>query len=727
MSGDISDIMSYLPTAGNNKSIAVGFENVDALYPLRLILDDYRTKTNREQKENQKQTEKTLGNVEKAFKSFVTEYLKESPKVRQSNEKQLEKISKKLEKINEDQKTRKDTLKEEKDTLEVTKNFALRVLDGLMKVGDKHIQNAIKFGQIMVDTESSGVFLKNGFDELTSTAHNLGMTHEDLANHLKKTSPLIARLNGSMGNGLKSFESAISGIDDNLNLTNKERVSIFENVLSNLSPDQLMRMSQEQMNIEINKTAREMKMLSMATGKSVELINQENEAKARTLRENVWKRTHRQSYAVLKSLGITEDSELMDYIMSGGGKMTAGILTKMLNDPFMQRMLPMLTRNAMTNNLNSQTLASLYQQNAHLATFKSGYADRASFDPARMMASGASDLFQNTQFYEFYDFFKNTNLNGDMASQYFGTARADANNALGNYIGAGKAYNSFQADRLGALSGGQNGVSNVGLAGKNIFGAGSWFLNKWNELTGGGTLAALGYGAIEHNAEEIFKASVSEFKSAVRLFAATVGLQSFGGGIKNFATGGVKWQGIKNASGNLQNPLKFTPWKELGKVAKIGKVAGGIGSVAYAGIDAYDKYKNWDKITEEGKRSEAIGDGLGKLIGGVAGSIFGGPLGAMAGTYLGGKLGGWAGKGVGWLYDKFTGEPEIKQQSSTQIKTSSPESKTEMENTAVLKEIRDYMRINASNSQSLIDLTDENVKINENQLLYNKTKGEHQN
>ena len=89
--------------------------------------------------------------------------------------------------------------------------------------------------------------------------------------------------------------------------------------------------------------------------------------------------------------------------------------------------------------------------------------------------------------------------------------------------------------------------------------------------------------------------------------------------------------------------------------------------------------------------------------------------------------GGWAGKGVGWLYDKFTGEPEIKQQSSTQIKTSSPESKTEMENIAVLKEIRDYMRINASNSQSLIDLTDENVKINENQLLYNKTKGEHQN
>lgn len=712
MSGDISDIMRYLPTAGNNKSIAVGFENVDALYPLRLILDDYRTKTNKEQKENQKQTEKTLGNVEKAFKSFVTEYLKESPKIRQSNEKQLEKISKKLEKINEDQKTRKDTLKEEKDTLEVTKNFALRVLDGLMKVGDKHIQNAIKFGQIMVDTESSGVFLKNGFDELTSSAHNLGMTHEDLANHLKKTSPLIARLNGSMGNGLKSFESAISGIDDNLNLTNKERVSIFENVLSNLSPDQLMRMSQEQMNIEINKTAREMKMLSMATGKSVELINQENEAKARTLRENVWKRTHRQSYSVLKSLGITEDSELMDYIMSGGGKMTAGILTKMQNDPFMQRMLPMLTRNAMTNNLNSQTLASLYQQNAHLATFKSGYADRASFDPARIMASGASDLFQNTQFYEFFDYFKNANLNGDMASQYFGPARADANNALGNYIGAGKAYNSFQADRLGALSGGQNGVSNVGLAGKNIFGVGSWFLNKWNELTGGGTLAALGYGAIEHNAEEIFKASVSEFKSAVRLFAATVGLNFFGGGKgllgKAGSAGAKVLGGVKKVGVGALNLGK-------GAVKLGGKLAAPIVSLAQTTGVGYDMAtKGVSGTVDEYKNNWKWYDYLNPS-----------KMAAVGGGWIGDKIGNAAYSISKW----WNGDDKsnVKPISNTSIKTSSQESKTEMENIAVLKEIRDYMRINASNSQSLIDLTDENVKINENQLLYNKTKGGKEN
>jgi hypothetical protein len=96
--------------------------------------------------------------------------------------------------------------------------------------------------------------------------------------------------------------------------------------------------------------------------------------------------------------------------------------------------------------------------------------------------------------------------------------------------------------------------------------------------------------------------------------------------------------------------------------------------------------------------------------------------------------------GGGWIGDKigdaaysiskwWNGDDKsnVKPISNTSIKMSSKESKTEMENTAVLKEIRDYMRINANNSQSLIDLTDENVKINEHQLLYNKTKGEHQN
>ena len=41
MLDDVIKILDYLPTAGNNRSIAVGFENIDALAPLKMILDDY--------------------------------------------------------------------------------------------------------------------------------------------------------------------------------------------------------------------------------------------------------------------------------------------------------------------------------------------------------------------------------------------------------------------------------------------------------------------------------------------------------------------------------------------------------------------------------------------------------------------------------------------------------------------------------------------------------------
>ena len=735
---DISNIMDFLPVAGNNRSIAVGFNDDSALKILRdLLIDVFQKNREKVNKDNDEREEKLIKAEEGRQKEIIKQLVGEFRELQKQNE-----LAKKQRQENLDQqKNTADTLKDIAGESKELKKYALRALNVLIDGLDKHLDAAFKLGGVYQDIESNGVFLKNGFNELGQTAYNLGMTYDDLSNHLKKTSPLIARLNGSMGNGLKSFESAISSIDDRFNLSNSEKVSVFENVLSKLTPDQLMKMSQEQMNIEINKTAKEMKMLSLATGKSVELINQENAQKEQSARNEAWRRSHKAAADILKQSGLANDADVMEYIRTGGAKISAGLLTKMQNDPFASKFLPAIARAASTNQLDMNSFSSIYKQSQHLSGYKSSYANRASFDPSQMMAAGLSDMYENTTFYSIHDLMQNSNFGQNIESQYFSPAREGANKALENAYGYKRNRNSYDTAKLTTYGGGQEGVSkSLGFLG-SIFGAGGKALNWWNESLGGpgltkGVATAIGassLGFIGKTAGDfIFTRATNKFSKAVDKFSGENGLLNKAGakvlgGMKDFATGGVKWQGIKNVSGNLQNPLKFTPWKELGKVAKIGKVAGGIGSVAYAGIDAYDKYKNWDKITEEGKRSEAIGDGLGKLIGGVAGSIFGGPLGAMAGTYLGGKLGGWAGKGVGWLYDKFTGEPEIKQQSSAQIKTSSPESKTEMENIAVLKEIRDYMRINASNSQSLIDLTDENVKINENQLLYNKTKGEHQN
>lgn len=744
---DINDLIMYLPKAGNNQSIAVGFEDESALYPLRKILWDIKNginvDNNNRDKENRDTQTRNLENFKKEWKKKKQEELEKNQK---ANDDQRKKLGDILSGILDNVRYTKDS----NDKLEKISQYALRWSEYVIDALDKHLEAAMKVGGVYRDIESSGVFLKDGFKDLGSTAYNLGMTYEDLAGHLKKSSPILARLNGTMGDGLKVFESSISNIDKNLNLSNSEKAAIFENVLSNLSPDQLMRMSQEQMNIEINKTAKEMKMLSMATGKSVDLLNKENEAKARTLRENVWKRTHRQAYSVLQSLGITEDSELMDYIMSGGGKMTAGILTKMQNDPFMQRMLPMLTRSAMTNNLNSQTLASLYQQNAHLATFKSGYADRASFDPARMMASGASDLFQNTQFYEFYDFFKNTNLNGDMASQYFSPARAGANNALGNMQSLAENKNRWDIAKLNALSGGENGVGQTAGFWSGIYDKGASAINLYNKLpqnaltgilaTGAGTLAT---NALKIGGDAWFYRSVLRFDKAVDKFSGENGISGFSNVMKKGILGSID---KRTKLGRKLKPLLNLNDKAskswLGKninvgfgkhKLRLGAVSSGLvkGGLAAGGgwllEEGNDYLKEKGYVEEGGKMDTALKAGSKALSWGGQGAMLGSIFGPL-GTAVGGIGGALLGAGVS-LWDSLkqpnTSSPSVKPYTSGSITT--PTSKIDEENKQNGAEMLQCMKSTNDKMENMCMLLEENNKISYQTRIDNRMVGEHQN
>lgn len=722
---DISDIMNYLPTAGNNRSIAVGFENIDALAPLKIILDDYLNKTSKE-------FDKLKENENNIHKEEVKKWDKILPDILNNQNKTLkqlkddaaqrEKDTKEL--LAEQQKTR-DSLKEKSEDNSAREKIFLRALSAAIKIADKHIENAVNFGNVMIDLETNGVFLKNGFDELGQAAHTLGMTHEDLANHLKKTSPLISKLNGSMGNGLKSFQSAISNIDNNLNLTNKEKVAIFENVLTNMSPDQLMKMSQEQMNIEINKTAKEMKMLSMATGKSVDLINQENAQRESTQRQQVWKRTHQASFNALKALGLDKDQEMMDYIMSGGTKATANILTRMQNDPFMQKVLPQMIRMANSNKLDIGSLSSLYAQNKHLVGYKSAYANRASFDQGIMGAAATSDYFQNATLNDtFGEAFMKMNLNGDMASQYFSPARADANRALGNMIGAKRAYDALEANKLMALSGGEKGVANVGAAGEFGFGLASKAVNKWNEWFGG-TAGGLAASTLDYTGETIFKAAVSRFDNAVKLFSASVWGNMIGG---------------KNIASFLKNPKKMT--KVVGKnivrkgskaVKTTGKVAGNVAkgggkllgkaapvlAVASAGLDTYDFI---NESIEKGGMLNAMDDNIKQAH---EGSITDNLLGLLNPFKFGASVEGLTHKALDAWFPELKGKYATKTPTNSSITT--PTSKTNEEDKQQGTEMLQYMKSTNDKIENMCMLMEENNKISYQTRIDTKTKGEHQN
>ena len=66
---DVNDLIMYLPKAGNNQSIAVGFEDESALYPLKKILLDIKNGINTDLEKIEKETRDTQArNLEKIGK-----------------------------------------------------------------------------------------------------------------------------------------------------------------------------------------------------------------------------------------------------------------------------------------------------------------------------------------------------------------------------------------------------------------------------------------------------------------------------------------------------------------------------------------------------------------------------------------------------------------------------------------------------------------------------------
>ena len=696
---DFSKILDYLPTAGNNRSISVGFEDISALNPLRTLLIDIFQKHTGEIKriedENTAKQQKAWANYSNNFISKLRESIENEQKARQQAEKDARKN---FELQNEIAESIKENIKDNKEL----KQFLIRGVNVAIDLLDKHIENAVKVGGVFRDLESNGVFLKNGFNDVGKSAYELGMTYDDLAGHLKRTSPLIARLNSNMGDGLKAFTTSISNIDKSLNLTNNEKVGVLESWLNNVSPSQLLNMTQEQMNVEINKTAKEMKMLSLATGKSVDLINKENEQKAATLRQQVWKRNHSEAYKILQQLGITDDQEMMDYIMSGGTRATGNIITKMQNDPFMQKMLPEMIRQSATNTLNMSSLSALYNQNKHLAGYKSAYADKASYNPGLIAASAASDLFQNTQFYEFNSMFQKLNLNDNVEELYYGPNRKNANRAMNNWQNLGENKARAEVAKQTALSGGEEGVGNV-TAGGNIFYKGlAKLYNLYNEYAPSGTAGALGLGAIEGIAGTTvktvldsfgFKTPVNTFKKAVDKFALSVGLNDItnlknNSTVKKIMNGGLldtidgrtkfgrKFSWLKKANNWVGNTklgkninLGFGKHKlKLGAVGS-GIVKGGLLSGGGWLLGAGNDYLKEKGYVDEGSTPDNImkyGSNMASYAGqgAMLGSIIG-PWGTAIGAGLGALYGGYK----TWKENsemKAASQSEINNQNKTQ-------------------------------------------------------------
>lgn len=652
----------------DNAGISVGFKTEEAIKPFRALLEDLFSKQvfhNKQWAEkNQEFLKKQNSIIEDGNKSIQFAITENNKNNKIYNEILNSRISSLTDELKNGHKTRDAYLK-------TILNLTTKALDNYMK-------NSVQLSNIFRSIEEGGVFVKDGFDSLGQTAYRLGMTYEELANNLRKTAPLISRLNSSVGNGVKVFEDSLNGISKAYNLTHDEQVAAFESALENLTPSQLRTMSEQQLIARVDETARQMKLLSLATGKSVENIKQENSYKERTLRIQAYERAHPNEMKLMKALGM--DDEMMDYFLSGGVKVTPKILMQMSNDPLRQAVFPEIMRLLQTNQFNNETLTKLQSQYGHLAQYKNDLALRSASNPSTYAPAAFSNLWEYaTMDTTFGDNFTGLNLN-DALNSYNSTARESSNRMLHNSQLYKERTNNFDTARQSLLTGGTEGMSNLfsiasapyGIAGSAMNGIDSMLKNLGlNGLTSGilSGLAGMTIPAIGTYMGGRFGigfgGDVRRFSKAVDKFSNSVGgrgmTTTIADEIFNKTLGKTKW-GRKLSIISERPSLLF---KGMTPTKMLARGAGGLGVGIAGGLLSNYIDEGTNEKLQSGQLNKNDTEYKVRTYGSslISGASTGASLGAffgIPGALIGAGIGGLIGIGTE-LYKQYKSNKEVEQ------------------------------------------------------------------
>lgn len=584
-----------IPTLASNSAIAVGFAGGDALLPFMSAIKSLMDGNNKDLKKVLKevsntQTEKIIKSNEKSNKTSV-----EVLDAIKDNQKSLQKI---------EEKTRDISKKSLEDRKEI-KSYAMTFMDFATKALSKYMINFSKVTEMMRDLESSGVRLKEGYESVYNGALKANMTMDEFSGHLKKMSPLIAKLNANFSDGSKVFAETISNVSDNLLLTNDERVAIFENLVSNLSPNQLKLMNEQQLGIAFNNLARDMKMLSIATGKSVENITKENDFKNKELRIKAYMASRPNAanmISTLTSMGLGSN-DWLDYFTSNGANMSTDIVTTIAGSEFLQATLPMIQKAFNSQTLNADTFSQLKNNYGNLLGNDFSRIHMYSGEAANMMAAAKSSNVQNLQFGALplltaISGLNNTNLNnyqskGDRETQEALLAQRKFSENMNN-------INTLITDLAsGGIKGAKEAFENL----NPVISSSSRMLEKFNE-----TLK-------ENNLSGFWSGFAGTMLGMV---APTIGMYLTERAITSVGNIGK----IASKKGKYGKKIKKVK-KGIGKVATkgIGKIVGkGIGKSVLKKIPGISLLSGAMFGIQRFKNGDLLG-GLGEIASGIAGNV----------------------------------------------------------------------------------------------------------
>jgi hypothetical protein len=361
---DTSDLLTgmenLIPYIEQRGAISVGFSSVNGLIPLLealgALLDRKNTKSvtkiieelGKQNKNANDIAKQTIENDNKRDAKEATRREKEERRRQQQTAKNnADVISKALGKF--------DSVSDSKFKKFIV--LATKAWDGAVN----EMKGTLKNANIYADLEHSGVLVRDGFDSLVQSASTLGMTHEDLAKRLQKMAPTIAKLNNTYGNGVKAYEKATAGLTQKYQMSQDDAQAAFETYVDSVSPIKLLTMSEEELTREVDKQAKSMKALSLATGKTVSQLKEEQDAKDKALRVKVWKEANPEMYKALYAAGRGSD-DYLDYFASGGTRINSKILMNQAGSEFGSKLDRAIMEQMRDGTLTQESVTALAKQ-----------------------------------------------------------------------------------------------------------------------------------------------------------------------------------------------------------------------------------------------------------------------------------------------------------------------------------------------------------------------------
>ena len=282
--------------------LSVGFLNKNSIQPLAELFNEYFEKRN---KTEEKTVTKLSQNIDTSLKQNFEQNRKFEQQLKSKEAKEQSRTERLLQ---EYERQRKDTQQATK-TSNKKMDKVVATISRTYTVLEKGLKSSFvaqqKITQTLQRLDTSGLLLKDGFNDVNNVVQQTGWAFEDVASLLSQSAPILSRFVSQTTNGTDVMTQMYSQIPTKLNITSNEFVSMFNNFMKFRKESDIQ--SAEFQN-EWKIYYQNMKLFSRVTGKSIENLEQMNNLQATDNAVKVAQMKNPQLVNWLKMLGLQENT-----------------------------------------------------------------------------------------------------------------------------------------------------------------------------------------------------------------------------------------------------------------------------------------------------------------------------------------------------------------------------------------------------------------------------------